>query len=93
VITENRDISHFDTFKQDTQKLRELCELKNLEFNVTEPEEMVKLLFKKLKEEIELSKSTENYELLNPYEITGRPIIERIKRSTSGFKVMFFWFH
>jgi hypothetical protein len=75
----NEDITYFDTYKQDPQKLLELCELKNVEFNLMETEETVKLLFKKLKEDIDNIKRTENYEAPNPYEVTTRPIIERMK--------------
>jgi len=77
------DSSVFDSFQQDMNKLKELCEMKDVEFDLVEPNESVKNLFNKLQDEIgefeKMKAKDATYELPNPFENVCEQVIQRAK--------------
>jgi hypothetical protein len=80
------DTSVFDGFRQDQQRLMELCELKGVEFDLMDTNETVKRLWNKLQEEISAASSSEANAMQvdaaapqNPYEVIAMPVIERAR--------------
>eukprot|EP00029_Vermamoeba_vermiformis_P008050 TRINITY_DN365_c0_g1_i7.p1 TRINITY_DN365_c0_g1~~TRINITY_DN365_c0_g1_i7.p1 ORF type:complete len:4455 (+),score=2004.27 TRINITY_DN365_c0_g1_i7:138-13502(+) len=78
------DTSVFDGFRQDQQRLMELCELKGVEFDLMDTNETVKRLWNKLQEEITASTASDASAMQldtpqNPYEVIAMPVIERAR--------------
>jgi hypothetical protein len=76
----NSDISFFDSYKQNPQSLGELCEMKNVGFDLMDTDETIKLLHNQLKADIEAAKlSSADGAITNPYELIAKPVIERLR--------------
>jgi len=69
----------FEPLRSEPQKMKELCEMKGVAFNLMDTQERdSKLLYAKLKQDQDIKKVTENYKSPDPYELITTPIIEKI---------------
>eukprot|EP01125_Pyxidicula_operculata_P006688 TRINITY_DN229_c1_g1_i2.p1 TRINITY_DN229_c1_g1~~TRINITY_DN229_c1_g1_i2.p1 ORF type:complete len:4506 (-),score=1363.41 TRINITY_DN229_c1_g1_i2:44-12730(-) len=81
-VQENDGVDFFERYRQQPEKLAEMCEMKGVEFSLMDTEETMKMLIKKLQEDIEALKNDQknpNFVPPNAFEKVSKPVVERMK--------------